>query len=504
MFEWLSDNRASIAAVLILVALVTFVWSIVVGRKQAKLTANDEVFGDPVRTKGGWFWAVCGVSALFLVWSYYSWGVGRAYFPDAANEMCQVAKLEEAVSPIKAALPIGSRYYKSTLLASRNSAQLDELKDRLASTVFTDAEKAELGDLIDQTRALIANSSNPESMGDAPRAELTSLAAQLDELSTFLDAGPDGLTPSEEALAQPKWGTTFTEIPILPVTARGMLFDAASIEAAEIAAAFNKVRNHNSANDALIEDITTRIDALKEAGPKWPYTVGWIDCLSQGKNLGRGILISGRWAEPHEAPPTPPKEKRRVSVPVDFPSWTLNRPFVRGFNALYYGKHFGQSTEGVVHPQSFFHPLDAVLNWNRIYGKRGFTQYQCVLPESAGRGAARRFLELLTQKGGASFLCVIKECGPQGMGMISFPTKGISIALDIAVRHDTQHLVDTLNQQVIEEGGRVYLAKDNFTRPEHFRAMEPRLDQWLEVRRKWDPQCRIRSAQSVRLLGDPE
>jgi FAD/FMN-containing dehydrogenase len=146
--------------------------------------------------------------------------------------------------------------------------------------------------------------------------------------------------------------------------------------------------------------------------------------------------------------------------------------------------------------------LDALRNWNRIYGRRGFTQHQCVLPESAGRGAARRFLELLVSRGGASFLCVIKDCGPEGVGLLSFPKPGISIALDIAVRDDTQQLIDALNEQVIKEGGRVYLAKDAFTRPEHFRAMEPRLDEWLAIRRKWDPQGKFRSAQSVRLFGD--
>ena len=137
-----------------------------------------------------------------------------------------------------------------------------------------------------------------------------------------------------------------------------------------------------------------------------------------------------------------------------------------------------------------------------MYGKRGFTQYQCVLPEEAGRGAARRVLEILTKRGGASFLCVIKDCGAEGKGLLSFPKKGISIALDIAVRDDTQALVDALNERVIEEGGRIYLAKDTFTRPEHFRAMEPRLERFQEVRRKWDPEGKLRSAQSVRLFGD--
>src|SRR5262249_20364646 len=104
--------------------------------------------------------------------------------------------------------------------------------------------------------------------------------------------------------------------------------------------------------------------------------------------------------------------------------------------------------------------------------------------------------------GGASFLCVIKDCGPEGRGLLSFPMKGISIALDIAVRDETQALVDSLNEQVIREGGRIYLAKDTFTRRAHFVAMERRLPAFQGVRRKWDPQGKLRSAQSVRLFGD--
>jgi FAD/FMN-containing dehydrogenase len=99
-------------------------------------------------------------------------------------------------------------------------------------------------------------------------------------------------------------------------------------------------------------------------------------------------------------------------------------------------------------------------------------------------------------------LCVIKDCGPEGKGLLSFPKEGISIALDIPITADTPALVDALNEEVIAEGGRVYLAKDAFTRAEHFRAMEPRLDAFLAVRRKWDPEGRIRSRQSVRLFGD--
>ena len=166
--------------------------------------------------------------------------------------------------------------------------------------------------------------------------------------------------------------------------------------------------------------------------------------------------------------------------------------------------HIPEKKGGIRHPDDFFYPLDKLLHWNRLYGKRGFTQYQCVLPNDAGRGAARRFLERLTELGGASsFLCVIKDCAEESQGLLSFPCPGISIALDLAVNPGIQELVDKLNELVIEMGGRVYLAKDAFTRPEHFRAMEPRLDRWMEVRRKWDPELRLRSAQSVRIFGDP-
>lgn len=252
-----------------------------------------------------------------------------------------------------------------------------------------------------------------------------------------------------------------------------------------------------------IDDIDHFIDALKSSGTSWPFSVGWIDCLSRGKRMGRGILDRGRWATPEQTGGRPLPVTRRLSVPFNFPSWALGRFTVKAFNTLYYWKHLQRAREGLRHPDSFFYPLDAILHWNRIYGRRGFTQYQCVLPDSAGKGAARRFLELLTSRGGASFLCVIKDAGAQGQGLLSFLRPGISIALDIPVRDDTQHLVDTLNELVIAEGGRIYLAKDAFTRPGHYAAMDPRLREFQAVRDRWDPARSIRSAQSVRMLGDP-
>ncbi|MDI3288815.1 FAD-binding oxidoreductase [Polyangium sp. 15x6] len=251
-----------------------------------------------------------------------------------------------------------------------------------------------------------------------------------------------------------------------------------------------------------VRDIDEFLAALGRAAPRWPMTMGWIDCLQRGRSMGRGILMAGRWAEPHEAPKEPPRAAAELTFPVELPDWALNPTTASLFNTAYYWRHTQQRVETIVAPEPFFYPLDAILHWNRVYGPRGFTQYQCVLPRAAGPAAVRAFMELLTRLGGASPLCVIKDCGPEGEGLLSFPLEGTSIAVDMAISPDIQRIVDRLNEFVIAAGGRIYLTKDRFTRPEHFRAMEPRLERFFAVREKWDPHRRLRSAQSVRLFGD--
>jgi hypothetical protein len=226
-----------------------------------------------------------------------------------------------------------------------------------------------------------------------------------------------------------------------------------------------------------VDDLDAFLAALKDHAGRYPYTVGWIDCLTRGRHMGRGILMAGEWAQGSDVPSRFPAPLPRVTLPFDLPSAllggrTLGRLSVGAFNELFFRRHIPREREGLVHWETFFYPLDVVREWNRMYGPRGFTQYQCVLPERSGPGAARRVLEILTRSGSASFLCV------------------------------TQAVVDALNEQVIREGGRIYLTKDGFTRADHFRAMEPRLPAFLDVRRKWDPATKIRSAQSVRLFGD--
>jgi decaprenylphospho-beta-D-ribofuranose 2-oxidase len=251
-----------------------------------------------------------------------------------------------------------------------------------------------------------------------------------------------------------------------------------------------------------IDDLASFGRELKAAAGRWPFTVGWVDCLVRGRAMGRGVLMCGRWASPDEAPRHPPPHRRTWSVPFVWPRGLLGPAAVRAFNAVYFRSHLRRVRAGLVHSQSFFYPLDTIRHWNRIYGPDGFTQYQCVLPDDGSGARLHGFFELLTGLRSASFLCVIKDCGQEGTGVLSFPMRGTSIALDVPVRRDTQRAVDELNAFVASEGGRIYLCKDAFTRPEHFRAMEPRLDRFLAIRRRWDPDGRIRSAQSVRLFGD--
>jgi FAD/FMN-containing dehydrogenase len=251
-----------------------------------------------------------------------------------------------------------------------------------------------------------------------------------------------------------------------------------------------------------VHDIDAFLRALGVAAPNWPMTMGWIDCLHRGRTMGRGILMAGRWATQEEARALPPRATKERNFPVDLPNWALNPATARIFNAAYYWRHVRRRTAGLIATDPFFYPLDAILHWNRAYGSRGFTQYQCVVPRAAGEPAVREFMERLTKLGAASPLCVIKDCGPEGKGVLSFPMEGTSIAVDMAVSPEIQRIVDSLNEFVIATGGRIYLTKDRFTRAEHFSAMEPRLPRFFALREKWDPTRRLRSAQSSRLFGD--
>jgi FAD/FMN-containing dehydrogenase len=252
-----------------------------------------------------------------------------------------------------------------------------------------------------------------------------------------------------------------------------------------------------------VRDLAEMIDALAEAGPTWPYTVCWMDATAGGAALGRGVLTLGRWATPDEVR-QPRHARLAATVPFSCPRLVVSWPVVKAFNLAYRVAHGSGRRRGVVDPGPFFHPLDALHDWNRLYGRTGFTQYQCVVPFEAAQKSIGALLAAIRAEGLWCPLAVVKDCGSEGRGMLSFPRPGISVALDLPLRWPaTERAVRRLNRITNEAGGRIYLAKDALSTAEEYRAMDGRVDAFLAVRRKWDPGAKIRSALSVRLFGDP-
>ena len=236
------------------------------------------------------------------------------------------------------------------------------------------------------------------------------------------------------------------------------------------------------------------------------YTVAWIDCLARGAALGRSIVMRGHHATLAELPagergqPFARAVRRQRRVPVDLPSWALNPLSVGAFNHFYYWSQGAKQAPFLADYDPYFYPLDAAADWNRLYGKQGFVQYQCVLPMAGALDGMREILELLTASRRASFLAVLKRFGAVGKGMLSFPLPGFTLALDLPVRDaGLFELLDRLDEVVVRNGGRVYLAKDSRLAANTFRAMYPRYDEWLAVKRAVDPGNRFSSSLARRL-----
>lgn len=232
------------------------------------------------------------------------------------------------------------------------------------------------------------------------------------------------------------------------------------------------------------------------------YSVAWIDCLSTGKNVGRSILMLGETAEPDDLKESNSilKSGRKpfLNVPFNFPSFTLNKLSIRLFNALYYGKSLSKQSKRIVHYEPFFYPLDAILNWNRIYGSRGFVQYQFVLPETAGRKGIEDILSRISKKGLGSFLAVLKKFGHQD-DLISFPMKGYTLALDIPIVKGLFEFLDQLDRVVADYGGRIYLSKDARMSSEIFWHTYPNASKFQEIIHRYDPELNFCSTLSKRL-----
>jgi decaprenylphospho-beta-D-ribofuranose 2-oxidase len=249
------------------------------------------------------------------------------------------------------------------------------------------------------------------------------------------------------------------------------------------------------------------IFALFEATQHATYSVAWIDCLSQGQALGRSILMTGEHAFSDQvrglkktllASHANPK----LVIPVDLPEVALNPFSIKAFNLLYYHKQIADKSTSIVHYDPFFYPLDSILHWNRMYGKRGFTQYQFVIPQEAGLPTMRSILQKIAQSGQGSFLAVLKAFGEQN-DLISFPMKGYTLALDFAISNQLFPLLDRLDEMVLDAGGRLYLAKDVRMSADMFHKSYPRSAEWIEILKGLNPNCTFRSVQSDRLKITP-
>lgn len=210
---------------------------------------------------------------------------------------------------------------------------------------------------------------------------------------------------------------------------------------------------------------------LFEESENWTYTVAWIDCLQKGKNIGRSILMRGEHAMRHEMAgndtknPLVLKKKFSPTVPFYFPNFVLNSLTVKIFNFLYYKKQAKKELKNFTDYETFFYPLDAINDWNKIYGKSGFIQYQMVIPKETGKDGMKKILETIANSGNGSFLAVLKLFGKNNPDAYnSFPTEGYTLALDFKVNSKLKKLVDQLDQIVQELGGRIYLTKDSMSR----------------------------------------
>jgi decaprenylphospho-beta-D-ribofuranose 2-oxidase len=244
------------------------------------------------------------------------------------------------------------------------------------------------------------------------------------------------------------------------------------------------------------------LDRLTKGDHAYEYTLAWLDLAASGPRVGRSLLMFGRHATASELPAkwdsVPSPSGLRVSVPFAFPAAPRSPGLIGAFNALYLAVHRPDSEEFVDFGR-FFHPLDTVGEWNRLFGKRGFVEVQFVVPNDRAEEVLTRAARAIRAVGRAPLLGVLKRFGEPSGGMLSFPRPGTTASLDLPVDDRLPRIVQALEEILLEHGGRVYLAKDAVQSPRLFAQGYPRLEEFREVQLQVDPQRRISSSLSRRL-----
>ena len=238
-----------------------------------------------------------------------------------------------------------------------------------------------------------------------------------------------------------------------------------------------------------------------------PYVVAWIDCLAKGAKLGRSLLYLGEHASDSDietlapgAARTPRRRLPHLAVPVDFPGFALNRWSVGAFNEVYFRMGAAKAAAPRLSDlDTFFFPLDGILEWNRIYGKRGFLQYQCIVPVEQAQDTISEILDRCSRRGNCSFLAVLKKLGKASRGLMSFPFPGVTLALDLTIDRGVFDFLDEIDALIVAAGGRVYLAKDARQSRATFEAGYPNLQRFRELRQRIEAPNRLASRLSERL-----
>ena len=232
-----------------------------------------------------------------------------------------------------------------------------------------------------------------------------------------------------------------------------------------------------------VRDIDHFFELFESTRETATFSVGWVDALARGRRMGRGILETAELA----AESVPAVSGRTLRVPFDMPGLLLNRLSVKAFNGAYYRRVSQAGRSGRLGFDRFFHPLDAIADWNRLYGRGGFHQFQCVIPDAESRAGIGLLLEAISDTGAGSFLAVLKTLGGPGRGYLSFPLRGYTLALDFPARGGVDGLLSRLERITLDHGGRIYLAKDSWLSPEGFASMYPSLPDFREILAKVDP-----------------